>query len=187
VRQVTRIEFQFCPGEAAALKHESKLLRLLKPRFNRAGVWPGKTLFIVWRLVETSLELAVADVPEPSWRRYGPLGAGAHHLHQTLSRILWLALNPKCAYMELPTGWAQDNFAQQVTIDRHESAPEVATLLAAFFWKSSDEFLVRLGARFCERTRLFERNVINSELEMLREFSAQQKPALKNSPQLALL
>src|ERR1017187_10418774 len=47
VRQVTRIEFQFCPGESAALKRDSKLLRSLKPRFNRAGVWPGKTRFLV--------------------------------------------------------------------------------------------------------------------------------------------
>src|SRR6202142_2780517 len=33
VREVDRIEFQLCPNEAAALKHESKLLRSLKPRF----------------------------------------------------------------------------------------------------------------------------------------------------------
>ena len=32
VREVTRIEFQFCPSEAAALKRESKLLRSIKPR-----------------------------------------------------------------------------------------------------------------------------------------------------------
>src|SRR5215469_12200296 len=50
VREVTHIEFQFCPNEAAALRHESKLLRSLKTRFNRAGVWPGKTRFIVWRM-----------------------------------------------------------------------------------------------------------------------------------------
>ena len=47
VREVARIEFQFCPSEAAALKRESKLLLSLKPRFNRAGVWPGKTRFLV--------------------------------------------------------------------------------------------------------------------------------------------
>jgi predicted GIY-YIG superfamily endonuclease len=48
VREVARIEFQFCPGESAALKRESKLLRSLRPKFNRAasgrgrrGSWPG--------------------------------------------------------------------------------------------------------------------------------------------------
>ncbi len=58
VREVARIEFQFCPGEAAALKRESKLLRSLRPKFNRAGVWPGKTRFLAWRLSGQKLELA---------------------------------------------------------------------------------------------------------------------------------
>jgi predicted GIY-YIG superfamily endonuclease len=65
VREVARIEFQFCPSEAAALKRESKLLRSIKPRYNRAGVWPGKTKFIVWRVTERRLELGVVEAPEP--------------------------------------------------------------------------------------------------------------------------
>src|SRR2546430_10257052 len=40
VTQVSRIEFQFCGTESAALQREAKLLRSLKPKFNRAGVWP---------------------------------------------------------------------------------------------------------------------------------------------------
>jgi excinuclease UvrABC nuclease subunit len=38
VNTVARIEFQFCRSETAALKHERKLIRSLKPKFNRAGV-----------------------------------------------------------------------------------------------------------------------------------------------------
>ena len=90
VREVARIEFQFCPSEAAALKRESKLLLSLKPRFNRAGVWPGKARFLVWRQVEERLEMAVTEVPETGWQRYGPLGGNARHLHGKLARMLWL-------------------------------------------------------------------------------------------------
>ena len=187
VNAVARIDFQFCSTESAALRHEKKLIRSLKPKFNRAGVWPGKTRFIVWRLVGNSLELAVADVPEPGWQRYGPLGAGSHHLHRSLSKMLWLALNPTRAFVELPSGWANGKFGKQVTIDCHESGNEAGAALAAYFWNSPEDFLLWLGARFCERTHPFERNVINSELEALRNFAAQQKPELKNSPQLALL
>ncbi len=93
VREVARIDFQFCPGESAALKRESKLLRSLKPKFNRAGVWPGKTKFFVWRQVAEQLELAVAEIPATGWRRFGPLG-GASQLYPALARMLWLALNP---------------------------------------------------------------------------------------------
>src|ERR1017187_1142460 len=79
VNAVARIEFQFCRSESAALKHEKKLIRSLKPKFNRAGVWPGKTYFIVWRIFGGCLELAVAQVPESGWHRYGPLGSSSHH------------------------------------------------------------------------------------------------------------
>ena len=130
LREVARIEFQFCPDEAAALKHESKLLRSLKPRFNRAGVWPGKTRFLVWRFAQAHLELAVTEVPEPAWQRFGPLGGACRYLHHTLARLLWLALNPTRAYADLPAGWAQGDLAPQVTIDCRQSAPEVAAVLA---------------------------------------------------------
>jgi excinuclease UvrABC nuclease subunit len=187
LREVIRIELQFCPGESAALKHESKLLRSLKPRFNRAGVCPGKTRFIAWRFVEEHLELAVTEVPEPGWQRFGPLGGAARYLHQALARMLWLALNPHRDYVEMPSGWANGEFGKQVTIECRESAKEVGAVLAAFFWNSTDDFLLWLGARFRPRTHPFERNVINAELEALRNLSAQQKPELKSSPQLALL
>jgi hypothetical protein len=58
--------------------------------------------------------------------------------------------------------------------------------ISAFFCYPSDGHLLWLGTQFCDRTHPFERQVINSELEMLREFAQRQKPALKDSPQLAL-
>ena len=111
VREVARIEFQFCPNEATALKRESRLLRALKPKFNRAGVWPGKTRFIVWRLAGQRLELGVVETPEPDWSRFGPLNGSAQSLYHSLARLLWLAVNPSRACTELPPGWAPGNLA----------------------------------------------------------------------------
>src|SRR3974390_295198 len=39
LRAVARIELQACADEASAIARESLLLRTLKPKFNRAGVW----------------------------------------------------------------------------------------------------------------------------------------------------
>src|ERR1700679_2820407 len=39
LRAVERIELQECPDETSALAREAKLLRALKPKFNRAGTW----------------------------------------------------------------------------------------------------------------------------------------------------
>jgi predicted GIY-YIG superfamily endonuclease len=187
VREVARIEFQFCANEAAALKHESRLLRSIKPRYNRAGVWPGKTKFIAWRFTEQRLELGVVETPEPDWRRFGPLNGSAHGVYCSLARLLWLAVNPGRTCSELPPGWARGDLAPRVTIDCQESAAETAAALAAFFWQSSDDFLLWLGSRFSQRTHPFERSVIESEMGTLKEFSIKRDQPRAAGSQLALL
>jgi len=187
VREVARIEFQFCRCESAALKRESKLLRSLKPRFNRAGVWPAKTRFFVWRQVENRLELAVTEVPETGWQRYGPLGGDARHLCRTLAGLLWLAMNPARSFVELPAGWAQGRVAGKRMVHCGNSAKEVAGALAAFFWERPDGLVPWLESQFAARTHLFERGAIEGELELLREFSGRQKQTGQIRLQLALL
>jgi len=187
VREVARIEFQFCADEAAALQCESKLLRSLKPRFNRAGVWPGKTRFLVWRRAEERLELAVTEVPETGWQRYGPLGMEARHLHGTLARVLWLAMNPARGLAGLPAGWAQGKAGERVAIQCGGAAGEVAGVLAAFFWDGAEGFTLWLERQGGAPRHAFERGVMEGELENLKEFSARQKQRGKSRGQLALL
>ena len=187
VREVARIEFQFCPGESAALKRESKLLRSLRPRFNRAGVWPGKTKFLAWRFCGQNLEIAVAETPDAGWRRFGPLGAHARHLQGILLRLLWLSKNPHRALTELPAGWARGNFGESAVIPCGIDAPEIASLLDAFFYEASQPFLLWFGARFAARIHPFERGVIDAELEALAEFSARHAQPDCPARQLALL
>jgi predicted GIY-YIG superfamily endonuclease len=187
VREVARIEFQFCPGESAALKRESKLLRSLRPKFNRAGVWPGKTRFLAWRLSGQKLELTAVDVPEAGWRRFGPLGSSVCQSRGTLLRLLWLAMNPERSLAELPAGWTRGNFAGDAAIDCGRSAAEIARLIDAFFWESPEAFLFWLGSRFAARIHPFERGVIEAELEALKEFSAKRVLPENGGGQLALL
>ena len=92
VTEVQRIELRVLRHRTAALEQEARLLRALKPKFNRAGVWPGKTRFIAWRVREDHLDLTVVETPGADWRRFGPMGSSAFHLQHTLSRLLWLVL-----------------------------------------------------------------------------------------------
>ncbi len=188
VREVARIEFEFCPGESAALKREADLLWSLKPKFNRAGVWPGKTRFLVWRRVGERLELTVADVPEPGWQRFGPLGqARARHLHQTLSRVLWLAINPARGFAGLPAGWTQGGQSEQREIQCGEALEKVVEALETFFWRMPEDFFSWIESRVGPQAHPFERGAIELELEALREFAVGQKPTEKNRRQLVLL
>ena len=68
LRQVVRIELQECADETAALAREAELLRTLKPKFNRAGVWPATPRFLVWRWVGETLELAITETPAIGWQ-----------------------------------------------------------------------------------------------------------------------
>jgi predicted GIY-YIG superfamily endonuclease len=187
LREVARIEFQVCHDESAALKRESKLLRSLKPRFNRAGVWPGKTRFFVWRKAGEGIELAITEVPETGWQRYGPLGGGAIHLHRTLARLLWLAMNPTRALVELPSGWARGRIAEKVTVHCAHSVEEVAEAMAAFFWGAPADFAPWLQSRVGARLHPFERALVEGDLEIVKEFAARHGQPEKNRRQLALL
>jgi excinuclease UvrABC nuclease subunit len=187
ITEVRRIEFQLCLTESAALEQEAKLLRSLKPKFNRAGVWPGKTRFVAWRVREQHLDLTVIETPEAGWQRFGPLGRGAFHLQRTISRLLWLALNPARDFAELPAGWGQGIFMETTSIQCKESIKEVVAALDSFFWNESELFLLWLEFKFKARTHLFDRQAIETELEALKEFEAKQKLTAENRQQLALL
>src|SRR2546422_599219 len=70
LRAVARIELEECADESRALGRESELLRSLRPRFNRAGTWPGSPRFLAWRVTPEGLDLAVAPNIEPAWLGY---------------------------------------------------------------------------------------------------------------------
>jgi predicted GIY-YIG superfamily endonuclease len=59
LRAVKRIELRECADEASALASEAELLRSLRPRFNRAGTWPGALWLLLWRVSGEGLEVAV--------------------------------------------------------------------------------------------------------------------------------
>lgn len=186
VREVATIEFQFCPNESAALRRESKLLRSLKPKFNRAGVWPGKPRFIVWRMDGERLDLGITEVPEPAWRRFGPLNGSARPLHHALARLLWLATNRK-SIVEIPPGWAHGRLPDTVTLTCGAHSNDILVGLEHYFWQTPESFLAILNSRCDERTHPFERTVIAADMETLEKFAQKREARGEESNQMALL
>jgi len=181
------VEFQFCRSEAAALRQEKKLIRSLKPKFNRAGVWPGKARFIVWQVENEHLKITVIETPAAGWQRFGPLGGEALHLQHVIARLLWLAVNPERPLSQLPAGWMRGEFMESVALKCGDAVAEAVAALEKFFWQDADEFILWLGARFTHRIIPFERRVIETELETLKEFGAKKRPDETCRTQLALL
>jgi hypothetical protein len=104
LHEVVRIEFTFCASESAALEHEAKLIRELKPKFNRAGVWQGKRQFFCWRFEKEAIEFDVQETPRAGWERFGPLGSYTMQLRASLIRLLWLRTNRVLTILQRPTG-----------------------------------------------------------------------------------
>ena len=122
LHKATRIEWQACADEAAALAREKELLLALRPRFNRAGVWPAPPKFLAWRVSATALELTIKSGPEAGWECCGPLGGGAVFLRAALVRLLWLTLHPSRSAMAMPAGWFHGHLPETVTFALNPSS-----------------------------------------------------------------
>jgi predicted GIY-YIG superfamily endonuclease len=174
LRAVQRIELRPCESEASALESESMLLRTLRPRFNRAGTWPGQARFLAWRLASPDLELAVLASTDPAWHTYGPLGAGAVHVRAALARVLWCAAHPDGGVAGLPEGWFAGRHLQISTIPSPNKAQpvfqECEGHLENLFEGRTETFCEWISERTASWTHPFDVAVRDADLEALTQF-----------------
>jgi predicted GIY-YIG superfamily endonuclease len=170
LRAVVRIELQECADESAALARESELLRALKPKFNRAGTWPSKARFLVWRCVEARFELAITESPAPDARHLGPLGSGAVFLRAVLVRLLWFAINPERGIVGMPAGWARGHLENPTIILRKSGDEEVDLRVEALFAGQIDAFCQWVRARMNEGLHPFEKAALDADLEFIADY-----------------
>lgn len=211
LRVVESIDFTTCATENGALAHEARLLRRLRPKFNRAGVWPGKRQFLTWRISGNVAEFSVHTTPPLGWDRFGPLGSYARRLHGAMVRLLWLSLKrrggglQKAAgpdnYCGLPHGWAHNRLALPAGLPCGTCEAELRSALENLFWAEPDSFFtwVRtcLGVEargdsqeLMPRNRgpsLFEQNALRLDLEELESFVTRFRGSRRPAGQMELL
>lgn len=173
LHQAARIEWQACPDEAAALARERELLLTLRPRFNRAGVWPAPPKFLAWRATETALELTIRAEQEDGWECHGPLGASAVFLRAALVRLLWFSLHPARSVTALPDGWFHGRLPECVRLGQGVGVDarlliEAPAQLRRLFAGEVEVFAGCLGAGLDRHP--FEREVLAADLETVTEF-----------------
>ena len=169
LRAVSRIELQQCVDEFAALKRESELLRHFRPRFNRAGTWPGPPRFLSWRTTEEGTELSIMEAVEPGWNGYGPVGAGVVGLRAGLVRLLWCAIHPKRGVAGMPEGWFWGRLGPIATIPRAgaclQSLQGVVQRLEILFAGNLEGFIEWVCERGSKQSHRFELSVMEADLE----------------------
>jgi predicted GIY-YIG superfamily endonuclease len=170
LRAVQRIELQECPDESSALARESELLRSLKPKFNRAGAWPSKPRFLVWRCVGTQCELAVTETPAPDSRRLGPMGIGAVALRAVLVRLLWFATHPHLGIAGMPAGWAQGRLENPAILHCGPAAGEAGLFVDGLFAGQIEAFCQWVRAHVKDGLHPFEKTAVESDLQFMADY-----------------
>jgi predicted GIY-YIG superfamily endonuclease len=169
---VERITYEECDSESNALRRESELLLSLRPRFNRAGVWPQPKFFLVWRCEGQHLRLAIGETPSPGWQAFGPCGSGVKILRLALVRMLWLAANPNLGLSEIPVGWVHGRAEREAAIRFCDFFETALNLLAASLAGHSTALSEWIRARAGTCVHPFSRAVMDSDLEFIDEFLA---------------
>ena len=114
--RVNRIDCEKCSDESSALARESELLLSLRPRYNRAGVWPAPPRFLAWRFTSDALEISLTGTPPQGWLTHGPLRGGTVPMRTSLVRILWCLMQPERGIAGMPVGWFHGHLPETVTI-----------------------------------------------------------------------
>lgn len=172
--QVTRIELQECADESAALAKEAELLLALKPKFNRAGVWPATPRFLVWRCDHPTLDLAITETPATGWQAFGPFGSGIVCLRAALARLLWFAVNSGAGSPALPAGWVHGRLGEIATVtDAQDSEPScrsIERVLTKLFAGDHDGFVVWIGEQTKALTHAHDLAMRDADLETVIQF-----------------
>ena len=168
LRQVARIELQECADEIAALAREAELLRALKPKFNRAGVWPATPRFLIWRWTERTLEMAISETPAIGWLVFGPFGSGAVFLRAALVRLLWYALNPASGSTDMPPGWLHGRLGAIAAIKANHIGVDL--VLTRLFEGDTDGFVAWIGERTTSLVHAYDLEMRDADLETVTNF-----------------
>lgn len=184
---VARIELQECPDEATALAREAELLRELRPRFNRAGTWPGSPKFLLWRVTERTIEMSVSGAAESSWHIVGPMGAGADMIRASVLRLLWSAVHPDQHIAAMPHAWfrGRRHGISALALPRFGATESglLEEILASLFSGDALPFAAWVRERTAARTHPFELAACDADLENVVEFAGRQRGRVSHRPE----
>ena len=165
LRAVSRIELLACESEDSALARESELLRNLRPKFNRAGTWPGPKRFLLWRIAGAELEIGVGEIAAPGWQAYGPMGSSIITLRDVLARLLWRVAHPEMPVCNMPVGWWHGRFESRAAIAINSSG--LLELLNQILSEVPEPAIERLLEMVSNAPRVFDKAAMALDLEWL--------------------
>jgi predicted GIY-YIG superfamily endonuclease len=105
---VSRIYWDECGDEAAAIARERVLLMMLRPKFNTVGTYPAQCHYIGWRRNGTELHIGFSQTAEDWDQSYGEF-THIKPVCAALLRLVWRALHPSEQIHRLPLPLTTDS------------------------------------------------------------------------------
>jgi hypothetical protein len=171
LRAVARIELIECADEAAASDKEAELLLAWKPKFNRAGTWPAREQFVLWRTADNRLELAVSESRLDGWEARSLFGGGAGFLLASVARLLRCALHPQMGAAQFPAGWLRGRFRHTVSIHCGPQRESARAALAQLFSGEAEVFCQWVQSRIDANRHCVYAALLQSDLETVTQYN----------------
>jgi len=167
IHEARRIEWETCADETSASLRENELIRTLRPRFNRAGVWPRSARFVTVADLDDGFRLALST--DPAGESYGAFRAGVGFALGALGRLLWLAWQRCDDPARLPHALVARESIREFS-GCHAEAPGWRPDVRAFLATGSEALVERLVAGVPEPGTAFGRGFVAAQFEVLAEF-----------------
>ncbi len=172
IHAVFRIEWDVCGTETEALLLENRWIRVARPRFNRAGVWPRSARYIRHERESGGGERWVL-AEEGGGESEGPFRGGPGRVLAVLARLVWLAGGGGAAagggVMALPRRLLKAEMSRELRLG---SAPAAVWSegIRDYLAGARDDVVGRLAAVIPEPGTRFEMAFLGGEFEFLQAF-----------------
>ncbi len=176
VHLVESITYETCPSPEAAIRRESELLLLHRPKFNSVGVFPKKPKYLQVEVSERGFALRFRTEGSGGGICHGPFKEDVLASFAALCRTIWTVLY-RPALEDFPIRLLTERPAKEISYDfrdaaiQAQAAPIVASL-HEYLGGNSYELLTILAASLPSPDLLppFQRALQAQDLETLRDF-----------------
>jgi predicted GIY-YIG superfamily endonuclease len=171
IHQVDSIVWELCESPGAARLRENELLRLHRPRFNRANVYPRAYSFLWLRHDPTGTELGRTRTVEPGAQLFGAFKSGAIAGYGALLRLLWATAHQPTSPHDFPSGLLSPKLSRSFRFGPPLPSHLLHSLVR-FLEGSSDELLQACGNAVPKPQTIcaFQHALHQSDLETLTHF-----------------
>lgn len=170
LNSVESISIETCLTEADALAREAELLLSLKPKFNRAGIWPKKEQFLALQFDSEGLTSCLTFEPVAGFINFGPYFKGVVGVHKSICRLGFVMLNDNVtSFSQMPVGWFSYPFPNRIYIrsSRNKSCQYYVRIQGALSGDTSGLIDWSKPIALTRLTQLFDRQVLDEILESL--------------------